>query len=198
LLDEADYEVTRRYAEDGRTLVVLDAEEPRSSTAHDAFSARLVVDLTGRIHELDERATGTADERSWPETASVELTDLGVTSVPKPEWHDTALATPEANIVYTAHEHSLELEHARGDVLPPGTTVAVSHAGETTRVTLDRELRPGDTVSVTDPAAGGPAVSFDEPTDDLPPMRGEYRIQVFGPGGYAVEGVYPEVWNASA
>lgn len=197
LLGEGDYDLTRRYVEDGRTLVVLESDAP-GSTTHDAFSARLVVDLAGRVHEFDARATGANEDHSWTETATYELTDLGVASVPKPEWHDTALSTPEANIVYTARERHLELEYARGDVLPPGTTVVVSHDDETTRVALDRELGPGDTLYVTDPADRGPVVSFDRPADDLPPMRGEYRVKVLGPDGYAVESVYPEVWNASA
>ncbi|MFC3478436.1 hypothetical protein [Halobacterium litoreum] len=196
-LSAGDYEVTNRYVADGRTLVVLEADRALDGN-YDTYRARLVVDLDGRIHEFEVESTFSDGNKSWAQTASYELTHVGVESIPEPAWREAALALPDASLVVTSHTQYVELWHERGETLPAGSTVEIAHDGETQTVTLDRPVAEGDRLYVTDPADGELGVSFAEPGDDTPRLRGEYHIHVFSPEGYAVNSLFPDEVNVSA
>lgn len=191
LLGTGDYEVTRRVVRDGRTLLVLEATAADAEHDHwSAFDGRLVVDLQGRIHEFEGHGTGSKGEASWVRTADYELTELGVSSVPRPSWEDAAEAATRAGLSVELRERSVVVTHQEGEPLPAGSTVEVTRDGETHALTLDRELAAGERAFLAFPREGaGPVLRFQQPGEDYARITDPLSVQVFGPHGYAVDGV---------
>jgi hypothetical protein len=189
ILDAGDFEVTDRYVGAGQTFLVLDANEARSarSDAYQAFSARAVVDLDGRVHELNATTVVDSQSESWTRTVDFELTTIGVESIDSPGWSERALATVDASVGLDSNREFIELEHQAGDPLPEGTTVELSHDDETHTLTFDQSLDPGERAYLAYPADGSsPVLTFEEPSGEFERIEGAYEVSVTGPDGTSI------------
>jgi len=99
LLGAGDFRPTDVRTEDGEQLVVLSANSPTSDAAEalgvesvSAFSGNVTVDADGQVHSIDVEFTAT-DARSgeFTQQLSGEVTDVGSTTVERPDWVSEAI-----------------------------------------------------------------------------------------------------------
>ncbi|WP_232700964.1 DUF7537 family lipoprotein [Halobacterium wangiae] len=189
VLAAGDFEVTDRYVEDGRTVLALDANRtrPTHDGAYQSYRAHAVVDLDGRVHELNTTTEAESESGSWTRALDFELTTVGVDSVERPEWGDSAAATLDASVELDSTDELIELEHQAGEPLPAGTTVELTHDGETHTLTFEESLDVGERAYVAYPADGSaPVLSLEEPSGNFERIEGSYEVSVTGPDGASI------------
>ena len=189
ILDTGDFDVTERYVTDGKTFLVLRADELRTehSDAYQTFDARAVVDLDGRVHELNATTTSESPSGTWTHTFNFELTEIGVEAVERPDWADRAESVVSASVSLDSTRDQVVLQHEAGDPLPEGTTVELTHDGETHTFTFDQTLDVGERAYVVYPADGGaPVLHFEEPSGEFERIQGDYEVSVTGPDGASI------------
>jgi hypothetical protein len=172
-LAAGEFEVANETAGDG--MVVL--------TADSASSSGSMAD-TGLIHHLSVTLTRAGENVS----ATYELRQAGVETVPKPDWVDDVPpgATVAAELsVDVENDSYLALEHSRGDVVPSGTTVRIGSNGTTDTVTLDSSLSAGDTRYLYfDAASGELGVLTDRPDPQtVSPVTSPVSVRIVTDGG---------------
>lgn len=100
LLDAGNFQPTDVRTEDGEQLVVLTTNSPADDAADalgvesvSSFSGNVTVDSDGQVHSMDVEFTAT-DARSgqFTQRLSGEVTDVGSTTVERPEWVSEATA----------------------------------------------------------------------------------------------------------
>ncbi|WP_232687398.1 hypothetical protein [Halobacterium zhouii] len=195
-----NFTVSERVVRDSRMLLVLTAdrnrvEQDRTTT----FDARLVVDLSGRVHHYEYRRHVASEVENTTETLTYELTEIGVESVQRPEWASKARNAVDA---FVGVDESQDGEHVvvkneEGESLPVGSTVELTYAGKTHAFTLNQTLAADEQVFFSFPENGSdPLLAYEDGWRDYPKLDATYRVQVWGPDGIPVLRA-PVVVNAS-
>jgi len=115
LLEAGEFRPIDVRNEDGEQLVVLSATSPTRNAADalgvesvSAFSGNVTVDSDGQVHSIDVEFTAT-DARSGEFTQRLtgEVTDLGSTTVERPDWVSEAVDQTGGMIHPPAHRRSV-------------------------------------------------------------------------------------------
>lgn len=204
-LEHGAFDIADTTTDGDATYVTLTAteyvgDESRNVTA---FDARLVVDRTGRIHELDiDLSYVDRNGAVMRERHRYELTTQAVTTVQQPSWANEALSAVDTSIrVDTEDNRLITVTHRGGDTLSAGSAVTVEHDGETHVLELESALKTGSVVYVYFPTnADAPVLVRERPSEDVnaEEFDGEYAVSVTDADGNRVAGVGFAVESASA
>lgn len=148
---EGSYDVQRRFVVDGRTYVLLvdDGSSFSSLPVNASMTSRLVVDMAGRIHELDatvQESDPEAESFTW--TMAYDLTALGVERIAAPEWRDEAYSLDAIDLRAEGGRYLLTVTHESGVPVPEGSTLRITHDGRVTELTLEEPLGRHDQLAV--------------------------------------------------
>lgn len=192
VLQSGDFAIAETRTVDGRTLTTLRAEKLNESIASQPgasnvshYDASITVDETGIVRSLT--ITGAVDEGDQRARFSYafEVLALGPDEPLQPTWAPSALDTVTADISIEPAEDRFVVANERGDPLPPGTTIQITHANASHDLVLDEGLEPGEAVYVYYPADERPPVVASEPpaNDSARELSGEYEFVVRTPDG---------------
>jgi hypothetical protein len=185
LLSTGEFQVANETAGDGVVLTADSVSETGAPTVDaESFDGRLVVSESGQI----QSASAAVTQGGETVTASYELRQAGVESVPRPDWIDDVPpgATIQAQLSADVTADSyLTLTHSGGDTVPAATTVRVESNGTTDTVSLDSSLSAGDTRYIYFEASSQALrVTADRPEQSsVSPLTSPVSVQVTTEGG---------------
>lgn len=164
--------VVRNESTGDGTVVLTATESPPRATGGPArefssFDGRLVVDESGRIHDL----TVSAVDEGRPVTYRYELRQAGHGRVPKPDWFqdvpESATLRPDL-AVDVENDSYLAVRHRGGDAVPAGSTLAVTANETAGNATFGTELDSGETRYAYFHASDGTLrIAADRPDGDV-------------------------------
>ncbi|RBI62358.1 hypothetical protein DMJ13_10825 [halophilic archaeon] len=129
-------------------------------------TASLTVTESGHLSHVTFDITATKNGDEIQETATIEVENLGETTVKAPQWVETAR---QKGYQFTAqptdNQKAIKLEMTNGEPLPSGTRVSLSSPGYDSKP-LEQEVTVGDSLYLSFSPDGDLLIDFDGVPDD--------------------------------
>jgi len=158
-LQGSNFSVAGVEERDGGTFVTLRSETVSNrsalglpdSTTVENFTGTVVVDLDGRIHSVALEYELVSGGTTVDQTVRYDLETVGVESVDRPDWTETATEQAiAADLTIAADDGAVRITNEGGDPIPAESQVAVaaSDGSDAFAATFESELAPGETATV--------------------------------------------------
>ena len=190
-LDAAAYTPEKAVTKNGRTLIqlrVTGIENPQiirdqmQAKSVSNASGTALVDTTGRIHNLDLTIQFTPEQANVTNEirVSMNLKNVGSTSIKKPSWVSQAKKTALATDIALVNGQYVKVTPTNGN-LKAGTEFYVFLKGQgDSKVTVSEEITSGESVYIY---AQGGEIKFSTSEPSSAQKIGGYSLVAVGPNG---------------
>lgn len=185
VLEAGDFRVESDEGEgaDRRITLVATGAEDEGLAAAGAnvtdYSGELVVDGEGRIRRVDVTVHYVdRNDRSLVSEVSYRYLESADPTVSRPSWIQAALnGTSDVTITATAVDDTyIRIQNTGSEPITEEYRVVVATNQGAGVVDLNQSIAPGESMYLYQPKGGSPQLGYEEPTGELTPIKGEFRI----------------------
>jgi hypothetical protein len=192
LIQTGDFAPTGTTTQDGTTVIIVEADSVQTNAVAERFggtevtsfegSARITTD--GLIRELSATFSFTRGGETESKQIEFAFTDIGATSVSKPDWTATARErAPDFEVTAPDDGQFIRVEHVGGDGVPIANVGVFQpfSGGENYFTEIRGGIAAGDVLYLyKDGSRSGLGVDVNsQPSGSPEPFSGEWRVNVF-------------------